>query len=130
MCVGLPHTSEDLLIWKFNRNVRWVSIQPQRLCKEQESRSKEVKKGPFCQISQPHSLQLKSKGALFLLVLLLCQVLFPYPLQGQPALYHPPVPPAVILVSSLSHKYSHHDVNHFCAFFSLLLKTHFPPLSV
>lgn len=100
--VGLPHTSEDLLIWEFNRNVRWISIQPQRLCQEQEPRSKEARKGPFFQVSHPHSLQLKSKGALFLLVLLLRQVLFPYPLQGQPALYHPPGPPSVILAHCLT----------------------------
>lgn len=102
MCAGLPHTFEDLLIWKFNRNVRWISIQPQRLCKKQESRNREVKKSPFCQISHPHSLQLKNKGALFLLVLLQLQVLFPYLLQGQPALYQTPIPPTVILAHGLT----------------------------
>lgn len=85
---GLPHTSVDLFTWESNRNVLWISIQPQQPCKGAGVGQEVGRQCPLSQTRHPRTLCFSSRasgGTLFLLELLLYRVLVPLSLQGPPA---------------------------------------------
>lgn len=127
----MPHISADVITWENNRNVHWISIQAQWLCKGVSWPGGGCEGGHSArQVTQDNALQLKTFMWHFIPY---CAPAIPRPCSlasFRPTWSSTSPSTSYSHPNQLCHKHYHYDVNHFCtssppatlvAFFTSLL---------